>query len=217
MTWIKKDRRTGDYYFGFWLAGRKFKCSLMTRVWEKAENSRVFFEQTLHAIDRGWIQVPNGVNPGEFVLSGGRQQKGFTAPPHIDLTTLFDAFFESQPAGSLEESTIERMNDHRRRLENHFGKSFEVNDLTLTDLQEYIDKSSNDQGLEGREVAPATIEKTLATFQTVWNWGFENNLSDEFFPSKGLRFPKATEKSAIDPVIGDQSSAEHPVDLKPDF
>ena len=194
MAWIEKDRRTGYFKVGFWLADRKIKRSLKTNNRTEAETARGVVDQTLLAIECGWTQLPTGVDIGDFVLSGGRLQKTIVMPRCLDLTSLFDAYFNSLPAGNLEDSTIEGMKVHRRRLEKHFGKSFDVRSLALTDLQNYIEKRSRDRGLKGRKVTPVTIKKAIVTLRTVWNWGRQHGLIDKLFPSKGLKYPKAVEK-----------------------
>jgi integrase len=194
MAWIEKDRRTGYFKVGFWLADRKIKRSLKTNNRTEAETARGVVDQTLQAIERGWMQLPTGVDIGDFVLSGGRLQKTIVLPQCLDLTSLFDAYFDSLPTGNLEDSTIEGMKVHRRRLEKHFGKSFDVRNLALTDLQNYIENRSRDRGLKGRKVTPVTIKKAIVTLRTVWNWGRQHGLIDKLFPIKGLKYPKAVEK-----------------------
>ena len=145
MAWIETDRRTGNFKVGFWLADRKIKRSLKTNNRTEAETARGVVDQTLQTIERGWMQIPSGIDLGDFVLSGGRLNQQIIAPRSVNLASLFDQYFESLPAGSLEDSTIEGMKVHRRRLEKHFGKTFELNCLTLTELQKYVDKRSRDQ------------------------------------------------------------------------
>lgn len=197
MAWIETDRRTGNFKVGFWLADRKIKRSLKTNNRTQAETVRGVVDQTLQAIERGWMQIPSGIDIGDFVLSGGRLNQQIIAPRSVNLASLFDEYFECLPAGSLEDSTIEGMKVHRRRLEKHFSKTLELNCLTLTNLQNYVDKRSRDKGLKGRKVTPITIKKAIVTLRTVWNWGRQHGLIDKVFPCKGLRFPKATEKSSF--------------------
>ena len=194
MAWIEKDRRTGYFKVGFWLADRKIKRSLKTNNRTDAETARGVVDQTLQAIERGWMQIPSGIDIGDFVLSGGRLNQQIVVSRSVNIKTLFDEYFESLPAGSLEDSTIEGMKVHRKLLETHFGKSLELRSLTLTGLQGYIEKRSRDRGLKGRKVTPVTIKKAIVTLRTVWNWGRQHGPIDKLFPSKGLKYPKAVEK-----------------------
>ena len=47
MAWIEKDRRTGNFKVGFWLADRKIKRSLKTNNRTEAETARGVVDQTL--------------------------------------------------------------------------------------------------------------------------------------------------------------------------
>jgi integrase len=97
---------------------------------------------------------------------------------------------------SLEESTISGMKIHQRQLERHFGKTFLIQSLSLSKLQEYVQKRSKDEGLHGRKVTPTTIKKAIVTLRTIWNWGRHHGLLGKTlsFPSKGLQYPKGTAK-----------------------
>ncbi len=86
------------------------------------------------------------------------------------------------------------MKIHQRQLEKHFRKDFLIPSLTLTDLQGYVERRSRDNGLHGRKVTAVTIKKAIVTLRTVWNWGRQHELIDKPFPSKGLKYPKGTEK-----------------------
>jgi hypothetical protein len=103
-------------------------------------------------------------------------------------------YWAKLPEGNLEQSTITGMKIHQRQLERHFGKRFAISALKLTDQQGYVEKRSRDKGLKGRTVTAATIRKAIVTLRTVWNWGRQHELVEKPFPSKGLRFPKGTEK-----------------------
>lgn len=147
----------------------------------------------LHRVQIGSIAVPPGADLVDFLLSDGRA-KPEAKPGIVTLASLFAEYFGKLPTGSLEENTIKTMKQHQGQLEKHFGKAFLIDGLTVTNLQGYIENRSKDPGRNGRKVTPNTIKKAIITLRTVWNWGRQHKLVTGAFPSKGLRYPKGTEK-----------------------
>lgn len=194
MAWLERDARTGFYKVGFRLGGRKLKKSVQTGSLNEAKEALGIVEQTLRAIERGWVTIPFGIDAGDFLLSGGRLTAALQLPNTLKLSALFDAYFSCLPEGNLEHSTISGMRQHERQLYRILGKSLDVRQLTTADLQRYIEKRSKEPGRRGRKVTPATIKKAIVTFRTVWNWGVEHGHVSGRFPNRGLKYPKATEK-----------------------
>lgn len=86
------------------------------------------------------------------------------------------------------------MEIHQRQLEKYLGKDFLIASLTLTHLQGYVERRSRDPGLHGRNVSATTIKKAIVTLRTVWNWARQHELLEKAYPSKGLKYPKGSEK-----------------------
>ena len=97
MAWIETDRRTGNFKVGFWLADRKIKRSLKTNNRTDAETARGVVDQTLQTIERGWMQIPSGIDLGDFVLSGGRLNQQIIAPRSVNLAISIRSVFR-EPA-----------------------------------------------------------------------------------------------------------------------
>jgi len=194
MAWLEKDQRTGIYKVGVRLADGKIKRSLQTTDRSEAEALRGTVENTLTAIERGWLTVPDGTDFGDFLISGGKSVAKPTVQRVVTLAQLFERYFASLPAGSLEDTTLGAMRIYERQLYRVLKKSFPIQQLSSTNLQHYVDRRSKDKGLRGRRVTPVTIRKAVVALRTVWNWGVNNKLLTGRFPHAGVKYPKATEK-----------------------
>lgn len=194
MAWLEQDKRTGYYKIGFRLGERKVKKSLKTGSQTEAKDALGVVEQTIRAVERGWLFIPPGVDVGDFLLSGGRLTVAVALPRLLMVGYLFDAYFASVPGGSLEASTIAGMRIHERQIYRILGRSFDVRSLTEADMQRYVEKRSKEPGRRGRKVTTTTIKKAIVTLRTLWNWGVKNGHLTGCFPNAGLKYPKAKEK-----------------------
>jgi len=194
MAWLEQDSRTGIFKVAVRVADSRLKRSLQTTDRKEAESIRGTVENTLSAIERGWLAVPEGIDLGDFLISGGKAGAKLTVPRTLKLSELFEQYFTSLPTGSLEESTLYCMRLHEKQLYRFFGKGFAIQKLTTADLQRYVEKRSKDKGRRGRKVTPVTIKKAVITLRTVWNWGVKNSLVAGRFPHSGVKYPKLSEK-----------------------
>jgi hypothetical protein len=97
-------------------------------------------EDNLRRISLGTLIVPEGTDIASFLLSDGRQVQKPVADKALSLKELFNQFFDNIPANSLESETIKGMRIHERHLLKRLGARFHIQDLTLTDLQDYVHK-----------------------------------------------------------------------------
>jgi integrase len=200
MATLEKRGRTFRIVFRF--QGEKYARSLATRSEKAASGALARLEDNLHRVEIGTLEIPVQGDLVSFLL-GEPARKEKTGAPQLPpapeksaltLSGLFKVFWEKLPEGSLEDSTITGMEIHERQLEKYFLKDFLIQGLTLTDLQGYVERRSRDKGLHGRKVTATTIKKAIVTLRTVWNWGRQHGLLDKAFPSKGIKYPKGTEK-----------------------
>ena len=63
--------KNGTYIIRFRHQGKEYKRSLKTRSDSDAAAAKNSVELTLHRILTGFVTVPNGVDPGDFIVSGG--------------------------------------------------------------------------------------------------------------------------------------------------
>ena len=64
-------QKDGIYHIRFRWQGKECKRSLKTRSKVDAEAARATVEQTIHRLVIGLLQIPAGVDPGDFIFSGG--------------------------------------------------------------------------------------------------------------------------------------------------
>src|SRR6266446_4104200 len=85
----------------FRFQGKTWKKTLKTKSEKTAEHLRASVEELLGLVDRGIVQVPDGVDIPDFFASGGRVTRRVAEPPKIlGLADLMDRFFASLPEDS---------------------------------------------------------------------------------------------------------------------
>src|SRR5262245_27027307 len=105
MAWLERDKRTGNYKLGIRIGNRKVRRSLETTDRADAVAIRIKVEETLRAVERGWTSVPEGADPIDFLISGGKVPQKLELPRTLTLKALFEDYFGSLPDGCLEPST----------------------------------------------------------------------------------------------------------------
>ena len=209
-----QQESTGMYHIIVRIDGQRFKRSLDTKNEDQAIVRKQEVEETLDLMKRKRLLVPENVQAIDFVMSGGKQQE--VAHPNNQQTpksysctlgNLFKKFFGSIPANSIEDSTLNQMNTHKRHLIRLIGSRFQIAKISSQVLQNYISARATektqffiDKSKRGTKdakrtfVTAATIRKELVTLGTAWRWAVTVPLVESEFPNKGLRFPKLDEK-----------------------
>jgi len=190
MAWL--ERKGGIYLVCFRLDNQRFKRSLDTSEEDDAVAQKQRLEQNIRLYERGRFDIPKDVDVVSYLLSDGRRDGKPSLVKPTTLVKLFKLYFDSIPAGSLEATTINGMKIHQKHLQRHLGASFNVRNLSKDDLQGFINARAKDKGRSGF-VSPMTIKKEVVTLRTVWNCAGKTHVEGPF-PSKGLKYPKSTEK-----------------------
>lgn len=194
MAWLEQ-KPNGRFHVAFRLAGQRFKKSLRTADSQVAHARLHRLEENIGLVESGRLTLPEDANVAAFLLSDGQLNGNSRRPSDLRTLKQFsDAFLSSIPAGSLEDSTLTGMRIHLRHLGRILGARFSLPTLSLEDLQQYVGRRSKDKGIRGKRLSPATIKKELTTLRTLWNWARHAGHLTRTFPSKGLRYPKATDK-----------------------
>lgn len=188
------EKRSGKFRVVFRFGGRKFSRALNTAEPRSAAACLARLEDNLRRVSLGILDMPAEVDPAAFLLSDGRIGAKPRATAALSLQSLFNAFFQSLPAGHLEPETVSGMKIHERQLVRRLGAAFQIRRLSLADLQHYVEERAKDKGLRGRKVTATTIKKALVTLRSVWNWGVQTGLLEGPFPQKGIKYPKCNEK-----------------------
>jgi integrase len=194
------ENRSGKYRVIFYFDGQRFSRSLKTKREQAAIASIARLEDNLRRVELGLLAPPEGSDLASFLLSDGRIEKKPELPVVRSMHVLFENYFASIPAGSIEENTKKGMQTHIKHLERILGKHLDIHSLEASVLQHYIEQRADGKGLHGRKVSAATIKKEIVTLRTVWNWSFNMGLLKRTFPNRGLRYPKLEERPPFQTV-----------------
>jgi integrase len=194
MAWLEK-KPSGQYHVAFRFGPRKIKKSLRTKDKKVAEARRCRLEENLRLVESGRLTVPEDADVARFLLSDGKLKAAHSKrPPLQSLADFSEAFLRSIPDGALEHNTLDGMRIHVRHLKRLIGRSFPFREISLADLQAYLDRRSKEPGLRAGRLSPATIRKEITTLRCIWNWAREAGHVTRRLPLKGLRYPKSVEK-----------------------
>jgi integrase len=143
------------------------------------------------------IELPPGIDIVEFVQHDGKPPASDPESPATSRALTLGDFrdrYLSTHRGSLEDRTIDGIELHFRHLCRALGDGFPIRELSLADLQGYVDRRVKAKGAGGKKLSPATIRKEIISLRTAWNWGVNMKLVADRFPYAGLRYPKGDEK-----------------------
>jgi integrase len=182
-------------------AGVRFTHTLDTTDRQRAETLVGGIEKNLMLISQKLLNVPEGVDFLEFVLSDGRVSRPAVnadekdRPPELlTLKDLKSKYVEVHSLGALEENSLATIEMHLRHIERTLGVTFNIRTLALADLQEHVTRRSKMKGHHRRPLSAATVRKEVASLRAVWNWALATELVEGPYPNRGLKFPKLIEK-----------------------
>src|SRR5262245_47558536 len=111
------DAASGRYHIRFRYNGKPFKRSLELKDDEAAKQVCREVQATLTLLNRGRLVIPPGVEPGAFLVAGGKLSAVAT-PEHVSETCqltldgLFDAYEAKLTKGAKEANTRETERIH---------------------------------------------------------------------------------------------------------
>lgn len=193
MASFRQDKRSGRFLIVFRFCGRQFQRSIGTTSQKVARAAAARVDDTIRLIEQGRIDIPDDVDPAEFILSDGRLTKPRNAAVPIRLAELFGLYFATLPQNAKEELTLEGERIHSMHLRRHLGDKRIVQSITLSDAQKYVSDRSRD-AYRGKPISVDTIRKELSTFRLVWNWGLAEGRLVRPCPTAGLKYPKRDAK-----------------------
>ncbi len=104
-------------------------------------------EELLRLLNRDLIDVPTGCSIEEFMFHRGKPPEYAASTSngkkHLTLGDLRQAYFHAQQK-KLEQTTLDAIKLHFDHLERFFGPKRLIPTLTRSDLQQYVDKRSDD-------------------------------------------------------------------------
>lgn len=192
------QRKGNGWYCQFLHRGKRHTFAVGPVSEEEAGAKAGRVEELLALVKRGLVAPPPGVGIVDFVKHDGKppERRGEAMPPGPAAPTLgvLRDLYLSTHASSLEERTLDGIRLHFKHLAACLGERFPVRELSLSDLQGYVERRAKARGHRGRMLSPATIRKELISLRTAWNWGAKIGHVAGRFPNEGLRYPKHDEK-----------------------
>jgi integrase len=164
-------KKSGIYHIRFRFKGKEFKKSLKVRDRSAAEAAKNLVELTIHRLLIGQIEVPEAVDVGDFILSGGTlleptsSLKEVLRPP---LTELVDVYQVGQE-NLLSKSYLDSQALHLRHLMRHLGDraGASCSEITYRDLDGFLKAR-----LAIRH--PNTAERERITLLQFFKWAAAN-------------------------------------------
>ena len=137
MAGLKTDAN-GNKLVTFRYGGKQFTKSAGTKDHRIAGPIRSRVETTIFELTQGYIELPEGADPGEFIVTGGKRlEKPILVAPVKGLTLgdLFRLYDEHFPSGAKAGTTLAMEGFHRSHLLRHCGPESPVEAMTLADAQ----------------------------------------------------------------------------------
>ncbi len=222
---------TGVFHIVIRIRGKRYKRSLSTKVESKAVARLEEIQESADLLKRGKIQLPENVSAIDYVLSNGDPAVAKTTsqsniePKCLTLEEAFNDFFDAIPNGNIEPETLKMLHIHKRHLLRILKPRFDIAKLTGQSLQYYVkqrakettqyfqDRTSGNSPTKNEGVrtlvTATTIRKEITTLGSLWRWASTIPIVSGAFPSRGLRYPKTTEK----PPFQTWSEIKRQVDL----
>src|SRR5437764_8965643 len=88
MAWLEEHPTSGHFKICFRWGGRKLKKTVKTAVRSTAETALARFQENLHLLERGRLELPAGAKIGTFLLSDGKLNGHPAAAPPAHILTL---------------------------------------------------------------------------------------------------------------------------------
>ena len=157
--------KKGDVFVArFRFEGKEYKKSLKTTRKADAEAAMHAVERGIHGLATGMLQLPAGVDPGDFILSGGtlreasrRRQKAPT------LAALIVEYLAGQ--GHKAASTVYTERVHLGNLKKHLAEKADApaDRIAHRDLEAFIQ-------LRLKQRSPGTVDKERSTVVQLFRW-----------------------------------------------
>jgi integrase len=187
------QKRKGSYRILFRHLGKQHAFTLGEVSDQEAATKASQVDYLLMRLRQRLLTLPDGVDIVSFVEHDGNPPAMMAIPEAakrrpVTLGILKTRYLETHANGTIETNTLDTCRIHLRHVCRVLGEGLPVSELTLTSLQEYVNRQTKE------EVRPVTVRKELSTLRAAWNWGELTGLTGGKFPNRGLRYPKGDEK-----------------------
>lgn len=148
----------------FRFEGKEYEKSLKTIRKSDAEAAIHAVERGNHGLAIGMIQIPTGVDPGDFILSGGTLREA-KRPRHKvpTLAALIEDYLAGQ--GHKAASTVYTEGVHLRNLKKNLAEKADapVDRIAHRDLEAFIQSRL-------KQRSPSTVDKEKTTVVQLFRW-----------------------------------------------
>lgn len=200
MAHLRQDRRTGNWCVGFRFGGREYLRSCRTNRKPVALRIEATVEETIELLETGRLVLPDGVEPGHWILTGGKAVKQPVTANTTDMRfgKVCEAYLQEQHQKA--ESTRCTEEIHIGHLKRILRASTPMDRISLEKLKNYAHKRSLEKYRQ-RPISSRTIKKELSTFRQIWDWAEENGFVPDRCPLLGanrrwkLKLPKPNERT----------------------
>jgi integrase len=172
--------KKGDLFVArFRYQGKEYKKSLRTSRRADAEAAMHGVERALHGLATGLIQVPPGVDPGDFILSGGTLRQAARPRRRVPpLSALIDEYLANLSHKAPSSAYTEGV--HLRNLKRKLGVRVEApaDRIAHRDLEQYLQARL-------KERTPSTVHKERDTITSLFKWAVAHGYLDAS-PAAGL-------------------------------
>ena len=157
--------KDGIYLARFRYGGREYKKSLKTRDEREAKNALRVVETTIHRLTTGTLTVPDGVNVGTFILSGGTEAAAKKASKTITFREAVRPVRGPPTAAGGEAVPEKPTGAPQATRRTHLGvrAGRPLDRITQADLRAFLDARMADRHAN-------TVERTRQTFRQFFAW-----------------------------------------------
>ena len=172
--------KKGELYVArFRYGGKEYKKSLKTDRVGDARAALKGVERIIHGLTTGMVQVPAGVDPGDYIVSGGTLRE----PPRPrrrvpSLSALIDEYLAN--LSHKAPSSVYTEGVHLRNLKRKLGSKAEApaDRIAHRDLEHYLQARL-------KERTPSTVHKERDTITSLFRWAVAHGYLDAS-PAAGL-------------------------------
>jgi len=178
----KKD---GMFVVRFRYQGKEFKKSLKTRSEDAAKAALHVVELTIHRLHTGQAQIGEGIDPGDFIVSGGTWVAPRPSPallPSFPTTRQLIERYLSAKQGQVSENYLNSQRTHLGHLSKFLGQSADepCNKVNRTTLENFLrDRKKIRDG--------ETVNREQVTLKSFYDWiALQDDISSFPFPAEKL-------------------------------
>jgi integrase len=181
------------YRILFWFGGKQYHKSLKTTNKDDAEAKKGGIEESLQAMEKGWIPIPPPDKFWPFLFSGGKLEAKPSVADVFTLDRLFNRYEQEMPPGTMEANSLDTFRLHKKHLLRILDGRTAAQAVATTDMQRYVNERGKEKHRD-KLISSRTIKKEVATFRAVWNWGKFHSLVTGDAPTRGLKYEKERQK-----------------------